>query len=202
MPAENQKESISSKRIIVCEGSGDAALFKELIKVRALPHFDVFYPRMDVDPGGRQGFAARIASMLFADGIGDTKGIAIFTDSDNDPNSSFSETRRKILEVDGCRAPNAPGVFVPQPNGLPPLGVFMVPGPAATGSLEDLCLEAMESHWPGHWPCVDSLCECAHMADWNPGKITKAKLRVMLATICKKDPNTSLTWAWSEIAGH
>ena len=50
--------------------------------------------------------------------------------------------------------------------------------------------------------CLDEYCKCAKLTSWRVSKRSKARLRVLMAAACKKDPNTSLTYAWASDRGN
>ena len=188
------KEILEQPHVILCEGSGDASFLRHLIEVRKLSPCKIVYPRNE-DPGGRQGFAGRLRSLRFATGYERVTGILVVSDNDANPTGSFKEVRQQILEA-GFHAPNRPENAVPSVEG-PSVAVLMLPAINVEGTLESLCLESMNRQWPELAKCTDQFSVCSGVTTWPKSKRDKACMRILIASACKNDPNTSLTHAWS-----
>lgn len=192
------RELISKPRVIVCEGKGDESFFKHLIKERELPEFFVTCPIEGVEPGGNQGFGDRLRS-LRTEGTKKVVGLLVVSDNDDNPTSSFNRVREQIASAGGYGVPDEPLVVAKGHSTDPPIVVMMVPWAGRTGQLETLCLEAMSDRWPDITRCVHELSQCTGAADWeSQGKREKMRLRAMLASLCRTDPNISLQFAWSK----
>jgi hypothetical protein len=188
------QESISSSRVLLCEGSGDKNFFQELIRLRNLPGFYVTHPRDKIDAGGRSGFAQRLRGLRLQPGFEGVRGLVVASDNDRDPNASFEQVRTLIHDAE-FKAPNHPYVVA---AGDPVVSVMMVPAGNEAGQLETLCLRAIHDAWPEQFQCAESYAECAGISAWSVGKRERAKLRALVSHICKKDPNSSLTHLWHD----
>lgn len=188
------QEPIQSPRVILCEGSGDKNVFQALLAARNLPNFYVTHPREVTDPGGRTGFTSRLRGLRLQPGFDDVTGIIVVTDSDDDPNGSFQQVRTLIHEA-GYRAPNQPSVYVAGP---PAVCVRLVPNANQVGQLETLCLSAIQGTWPNQYQCSEDYAQCTGVQNWQRNKKEKAKLRALIAHICRTDPNTSLSHLWHD----
>ena len=187
------QEPIASTRAILCEGSGDKNLLQELIKARALPDFYITHPRNNIRPGGRQGFSHRLRGLRLQPGFDELRGIAIISDSDRDRDASFAEVRSQIHEA-GFSSPNRELDCIAGP---PAIVVLMVPI-GELGQLETLCLRAIKDAWPTQFECAEMYAQCTGISTWGMGKQERAKLRALISHICKKDPNSSLTYLWHD----
>lgn len=186
------QEPIQSTRIILCEGSGDKNFFRELLTARNLPDFYITHPREEIDPGGRGGYTSRLRGLRLQPGFEAVTGIVVISDSDDSPNTSFQQVRTLIHEAE-FHAPNHPSVFVAGP---PAICVRMVPNENDVGQLETLCLSAVQTSWPDQYQCAEAYAQCTGVENWSRNKKEKAKFRALIAHICKKDPNTSLSYLW------
>jgi hypothetical protein len=192
----NGEVIIDCPKIILCEGSGDAAFLRHLIEVRHLPRFYLTYPTHHDPgkPGGRGGFTERLKALKLIRGFEKVTDVLVVSDNDDSPTRRFQEVVELIEGAPGYSAPRAPRV----PAGAGPrVTIFMLPTDNTPGQLETLCLESCLSHWPEMARCLNAFIACnAHLAEWDQGKQEKMKMRTMIASICSSDPNTSLTHAW------
>lgn len=188
------QESITSARILLCEGSGDRSFFQELIAVRDLPDFYVTHPIPEIHPGGRGGFEQRLRSFRVTPGFDQVTGIIVVSDNDNNPNASFADVRRHIHGA-GYVSPNHPFLVA---AGQPAVAVMMLPSEGTPGQLETLCLESVKAAWPTQFQCAETYGECAGIGAWTQGKQERARLRALISHICRTDPNSSLTHLWSD----
>jgi hypothetical protein len=81
--------------------------------------------------------------------------------------------------------------------GQPAVVVMMLPWTAQPGSLETLCLPSIYARWPQHRHCLDEYCRCTETDTWGNIREAKMRLRAMISSICRSDPNTGLQFAWS-----
>jgi hypothetical protein len=183
--------------VILCEGDGDSAFFRHLIKKRNLPTFAVITPTRP-QPGGRSGYQARLESLRLESQFEEVRGIIVVSDNDDSPSKSFSEVIGHIKRATGYGIPKRPLQIVkPQKRDHPLLSVMMVPWTRMKGNLESLCLLSMYDCHPEIKKCLDAFCRCLRINSWTKGKLSKMKLRTMVAAACKSDPNTSLQYSWS-----
>lgn len=184
--------SISSPRVIICEGSGDRNFFESLIAARNLSSFYITHPIDKLHHGGNEGFEGRLRSLRLQPGFEKVTGIIIASDNDRDADESFRKVRGQI-QAATFRTPEVPFITVRGPDAVT---VMMLPGPNELGQLETLCLRAIQGAWPQQFQCAESYAICAGIGEWDTPKQERAKLRALISHICKKDPNTSLTYLW------
>jgi hypothetical protein len=77
----------------------------------------------------------------------------------------------------------------------------MLPWDNELGCLETLCLQAVNKKYEKEMQCVIKQSECVGINDWPPQKQSKMILRCLLSSVCKSEPNTPLTRAWSTDSG-
>jgi len=192
------EQIIDCPKVILCEGSGDAAFLKHLIEVRQLPKFYLTYPTHNAPdkPGGRGGFTERLKALRLIRGFEKVTDVLVISDNDDSPKKNFQEVVKLIEAAPGYSAPKAPRVSA---EGNPRVTIFMLPADDTPGQLETLCLESCLSRWQELAGCLNAFITCSgHLAGWDQGKQEKMKMRTMIASICSSDPNTSLTHAWSK----
>lgn len=188
---------LDNERIILCEGLGDVAFLEKLIQARGLPDFLVTCPRDRIDPGGRDGFCSRLRGFK-PEGIEKASSILIVSDNDDNPIDSFQKVCTMIENAEGYAVPQKPLTVARNGSSSPPVVVLMVPWTGEIGQLETLCLRAMRNRWPEIAACVDAFTQCTETDKWPRGKEERMRLRSMITSICRKDPNTSLQHAWSD----
>jgi hypothetical protein len=195
-------EETASDWVILCEGSGDAAFFKHLIKERDLPGYYVTFPTEhgEVAPGGVDGFTTKLRALVLENERHQWKGLLIVGDKDSDARAAFGRIRSKIEGAEkGYGVPNEPLSVVASGEGLPAVAVMTIPLDDPAGQLETLCLKAFGSTHPKIARCAEEFAGCSGADKWAAqNKREKMMLRSMIAACCENDPNTSLTHAWSE----
>ena len=194
---EKEGPTITSPRVILCEGAGDRAFLRHLIEERELPSFYITYPAEGdhTQPGGRDGYTAKLKALRLMRGFDDVTDLIVIADNDDSPQRSFETVCELIEAAPGYTAPNAAEVPVGR---NPRLTILMLPGDGLAGQLETLCLEACLDNWPELANCLNAFIQCnPSLATWDRGKQEKMKMRTLISSICSTDPNTSLTHAWS-----
>jgi len=187
----------NSRLVIVCEGEGDRAFFLNLMATRGLQEFRVIIPSDKPDiPGGVDGFARRLRALRAERDFDKIAGILVVSDNDDQPDGSFTKVQRQLTDSGGYPIPARPLEVARSLSG-PPVAVMMLPRTGQPGSLETLCVEAMQGAWPEVARCVDEFCRCTSTGQWAPSKQSKMRLRAMVSAICESDPNTGLPYAWS-----
>ncbi len=125
-------------------------------------------------------------------------GILLVSDNDENPNASFAEVQAQIISAERYAVPNEP-LIVATSQDHPATVVIMLPWVGNPGNLEVLCLPAMYERWPHQRECLDFLSECLETDDWPMTRQSQMRVRSLIAGICRDDPNTSLTHAWSRV---
>lgn len=181
---------ITESRAIVCEGKADVAFFEHLIQTRGLPRFQV------LSAGGKDGYEQIIVALSAAPGFDKISGILIVGDNDLDPGAAFLNIQRQIRAAGGYGVPNHPGE-VAKRAGFPAVLVVMVPQQERAGCLETLLIEAAYEVRPNFKGCVEAYAACTHSDLWNEVERAKMKLQVVISAVCRSDPNTPVSYAWS-----
>ena len=110
-------------------------------------------------------------------GFSDVKVLAIIRDADNDANAAFKSISN-ILRKEGLK----PATKVTQfSDGIPKIGIFIMPGNSDAGMLEDLCLKTVENN-PA-MDCVRPFGNCISELEESPNNIVKAKAQAFLAAM-------------------
>lgn len=183
--------------LILCEGSSDQALLRELINRRQLPDFQVQHPfREDDGSGGWTKFGRFLLeqwriSQTFQDEV---KAILVVADNDSNPQTRFGEIQGQIGSAGGFGVPNRPQE-VARAAGFPDVVVLMLPMGGQAGCLEDLLLEAMYSKWNLRTE-VNNYLSSTMARDWPTGKLAKAQVRCVLAATCRRNPDTPVSRVW------
>jgi hypothetical protein len=188
---------IDCPKVILCEGAGDEAFLRHLIVVRQLPRFWITYPNHagPQDPGGRDGFTARLKALRLYRGFDQVTDILVISDNDDSPTRNFQKVVELIEAAPGYSAPRQTRVAAGR---NPRVTIYMLPTDNVQGQLETLCLESCFERWPDVKRCLDAFITCnPHLAGWEQGNLERMKMRIMIASICSGNPNTSLTHAWS-----
>jgi len=181
---------IKKPRLIVCEGKADVAFFEHLITERDLPEFQV------LPANGNSRYEDILVALTAAPGFSGLSGILVVGDNDRNPATAFQNIRAQIQAAGGYGVPNA--LRVPARNAsFPPIVVLMVPWDDTVGCLETLLLEAVRTVNPELGMCVDAYATCAHIDAWNEIERSKMKLQSLTSVICRSDPTTPVSFAWS-----
>lgn len=181
--------------LILCEGSGDKAFFKELIRKRQLPDFQVQFPLREEDgTGGWTKYGRFLRDQKVNEGFRqNVKAIIITADNDDDPPGRFQEISRQIRQA-GYNAPNQP-LELSRAQGQPDLVVMMLPTDGASGCLEHSLLRAAYSKWNIE-NAIDNYIGQTPANRWLPNKQAKARMQCLIATTCMQNPNTPLSFLW------
>jgi hypothetical protein len=181
---------ITESRLIICEGKADVAFFDHLIQGRGLPGFQV------LSAEGKDGYERVLVALSAAPGFDRIAGILVVGDNDLDPPAAFFNIQEQIRAVGTYPVPNHPGEAVKN-QGYPAVVVMMVPWQERVGCLETLLIEAVDDVRHDLKLCVDTYAACAHADAWNEVEQSKMKLQSLISAICRSDPNTPVSFAWS-----
>jgi hypothetical protein len=122
------------------------------------------------------------------------RGLSVVVDADTDPARRFRQVQQ-WLDAVGCSV-TAP--FLPA-DANPAAGVFLLPGPGRSGTLEHLLLEAVFAADPRLELCVDEFAKClVHPCSWPENRRAKMRMHALIAGCCEKHPAAALTYVWSE----
>jgi len=150
-----------------------------------------------IETGGRNGFSSALRGFRVGTQWANLEAILIASDNDENPDASFTEVQEQVRAAGGYGVPVEP-LTVTRAESAVPLVVLMVPWAGEPGSLDSLCLPAMYAKWPEGKKLLDEFCDSTSVSHW-PSVVKQAKLRVqvLLSTMCRTDPNTTLRYAWS-----
>lgn len=188
--------SLQSSGFILCEGQGDQAFFRHLIRERPLPEFQIDFPKKEGAPAGKDAFGQYLTALRAGRGFEKLSGILVVSDNDDDPEGSFAQVRQQIRSAGKYAVPNKP-LETAKADGVPAIVVLMLPWPEMPGNLETLCLPSAYDKWPEIRACLDAYCRCAGTDNWGPRRQSQMRMRCLLSATCASDPNTGLPYAWS-----
>jgi len=170
-------------RLLICEDETDKAFFEQLMLTEGINNIQVHFA------GGRGQFnqalkAARTAAF---------KDILLVSDSDDNPGISFSEV------CDGIRSaqytvPARPRVIAPASGKNPSVTVLMVPWDDEEGSVETVCLPALEGKFPQETECLNQFCVCTHTDTWRIKARSEMRVECLLACTYATEPKISLRY--------
>jgi hypothetical protein len=186
-----------SPKIIISEGDHDDAFLENLIRVRGLKGFHFVKPSKPATYGV-DGFQLRLSGLAanVAIDFAACPHLLVVADNDDAPRDQFVKVR-KALRLAGWDEPKKVRETVAYGAGEgPPASVLMLPWDDDPGCLETLCYISASAHRRKVAACVESLVACVGAGSWPIAKLSKLKMRCFLASVCEKDPNTGLQYAW------
>lgn len=163
---------ISRDRILLGEGIEEVRTFSRILG--ELGRDDVQVEHY----GGKTNLKAFLRALPVLPGFDRLKTIAVTRDADNSASSAFQSVTDAISAAD-LVAPSASGEFS---QSEPRTGIFILPGSANSGMLEDLLLLAVQQDPRMH--CVEELMQCVSGSvgtDVQPKPPAKARLSAWLA---------------------
>lgn len=170
---EKDTGAICLKKIIAVEGQDEVYFLDALLKNMKIGDIEVRAV------GGKQQFKDKLPALIRMSGFSDVEVLAIIRDADNDANAAFKSISN-ILRKEGFK----PATEVTQfSEGSPKIGIFIMPGNADAGMLENLCLETVENH--SAMDCVRPFANCISELKESPNNIVKAKVQAFLAAMPK-----------------
>ena len=185
---------------ILTEGETDDVFFARLIDVRHIgSNFTIFHRPKD-EPTGVGAFSRRLVALKTETKRQKIKSIIIVGDNDGNPAAAFHSIKQQVESVGGYNAPANPRE-ISETGGLPAVSILMLPWDNEPGCLETLCLRAVNQKYEKEMRCATMQSECVGVGDWPIQKQSKMILRCLLSSVCKSEPNTPLTRAWSIDSG-
>ncbi len=192
---------MATRPIALGEGPADETFLLKLIEARKLPSFETRSLRQGVDAHGKNGFEERLRGLKLEPGIAERTAILILADNDTDPERAFVDVQNQIGNAGGYAVPVKPREIAASADELPAVAVLMVPWDDEPGCLETICFQASTSEWPTEAKCVDQLVNCVKAESWPIDNLSKLRMRALMSSICKNNPNTGLQYAWSSQKG-
>lgn len=140
---------ISKRRLLVVEGKDEVHFFDALLAKLEMTDVQV------LDTEGKNNFPVEFAALLLSPGFDQLAAYAIVRDADTGREGAF-QSIRNILRKHSQPHPDQPNSF--SSNEHPRVGIYILPGEADTGMLEDLCLQTVVGH--PVTACVDAYMAC------------------------------------------
>lgn len=187
------------KTIVITEGPADDVFMRQLKKANAL-NFEI-RDATKPESYGNTGFELRLRGLkleIDKTSAADYAAVVIVADNDEDPHASFASIKKQIEDAEGYNAPDAPYQLSAR-GGYPPIAVIMIPAPGQQGSLDTICLTALNPKYSTYLQCAETFAQCVAASEASFGVVQFAKLKVqcLLSSICKGDPYTPLKLAWA-----
>lgn len=179
--ASRDTVEITSCRLLLVEGHEEVRFFEALAKHLGLAD------RLQVIPaGGRNRMAGTLPSLPKAPNFAAVEALAVVRDAEESEDSTFQSVCG-ALENAQLPVPGAVLTTASAPH-QPRVTVMVLPGGGEAGSLETLCMKALQAQ-PA-WQCVDQFLEClagrgiSHSTTARRGK---AAVHAFLASRCQPD---------------
>jgi hypothetical protein len=143
--------------------------------------------------GGKDNFRYALPAFLNDPNFSRVVSYAIFRDADKSAKASLTSIQ-KVLRDNDQPCPHEHGKFAC--NDIITVGVYILPGNANVGMLEDLCLSAVCEH--PIIPYVEEYIQQvkAIMRSKAPKNESKAKLQTFLAGMPKTDERVGIAAKW------
>jgi hypothetical protein len=184
---------LKSELILLCEGPADQNFFRELIKKRNLPEFDI------LPVHGKDGFREMLKSVRGNPrGFSRVRGVLIVADSGDDPSNTFKNIKRQI-KAHGYPVPPSLSAVASPTVDHPAVSVTLLPNNEEPGSLETLYVQELISRDAWISTCVDDFLQCEKIdaGNWPPEKRDKARFQCIIAARNREDPTRTAAHVYS-----
>jgi hypothetical protein len=163
-------EPFKKTRLLAVEGDDEVNFFEKLLGYMSISHL------VDIrKSGGKDQFKDLMPAFTLTRGFRNIEMIAVIRDADKNAKDAFRSVTG-ILNKIGLKSPGSPGQFS---NGIPAVGIFIMPDNSSGGMLEDLCLGTVKDHEA--MKCVDDFIACTQKLKEGPKNIPKARVQSFLA---------------------
>lgn len=152
MTGRNDPLRVTSERVLLVEGTDEVNLVQALMRHRF--GSETASAAQIIAAGGRSRFRERLRAVVTAAERLTLRAVGVLRDADSDARAAWDSVRDAV-EASNLRAPDAHGGFS---DGLPAVGVFIVPDGRAPGALETLCAQSVAGT-PGGG-CVEQYLDC------------------------------------------
>lgn len=173
--------SIDQPKILLVEGNDEVHFFNALLKKLNINDIQI------IETGGKDKFKSLFAVVLTFQGFEKVKSIGITRDADNDKQAAVESIKHQ-LGIHRLPVPKGHSNMV-EKNGMK-VGIYVLPGNAESGMLENLVLNAATDQ--DVLNCSDAYIKnlCATLeqkgkADRTPNNIHKARAHAYLAGMKK-----------------
>ncbi len=164
-------EPIREKKVLLVEGRDENNFFNALMKYMGITGVEIR------EAGGKRQFKDKLPALVRTRGFSGVKVFAVIRDADEDAYATF-ESVKDILRRQNLEPPEQVNQFS---EGIPAVGVFIMPGDFDAGMLEDLWLRTVRDN-PA-MACVNSFIECVSQLKECPHNMAKAKAQTFLAAM-------------------
>ncbi len=197
--------TLNGTKLLLVEGSSDKAFFDNLLKERNVQGFDVFCPKnADKTLGGEDAIKHLLKALPLSKDFYKIEKIIIVTDADCDSSQKFNKFQQLLNNTDKISGtndkypvPTAPYEFATSASNLS-VAVMTLPLYESTGAMESICLAAAMPIFPVEMECINNFVSCISAHQWSPQKLAKLKLRSLISTQYKKNPDLPTTYLWIE----
>ncbi len=163
---------INAMKLLLVEGKDEINFFTALLKYIGLK--DVLIEEV----GGKDQFREKFPALRRRSGFSAVETLAVIRDADKNSGGAFNSIKN-IIKKEKLIPPSKINGFG---NGAPMIGIYIMPGNAAKGMLEDLCLKTVQNN-PAI-VCVDAFTDCCESnLDYTLKNIAKARAQVYLAAM-------------------
>jgi|GEM_PF-708943 hypothetical protein len=193
--------------LVITEGSADDVLLELLILRNHLENRILLYKG---EPKGSPGFVGSLEGLITVSeisgqpfDISKIRTVVVVADNDNTPENNFKELQKYITNINKRSLRGEYGVpsrswEIGKGKKLPDVAIMMLPEEGQKGSIESLCLAALnKGKYKNQSDCVDNFVGCIGADKWNVPQNLKIRVQSLLSSICEGDPYTSLRYAWS-----
>lgn len=165
--------SLRNKKVLAVEGKDEKNFFDAILK-----HLGI-HDILIEDVMGKTQFKDKLPALIKRPDLSNSiELLAIIRDADENAQSTFDSVYDVVANKLGYNPPNQTGQFS---EGSPKIGIFIMPGNAQTGMLEDLCLQTVQEH-PA-MQCVNLFSECVSHLSTLPDNWAKTKAQTFLAAM-------------------
>ncbi|KJU87655.1 hypothetical protein MBAV_000152 [Candidatus Magnetobacterium bavaricum] len=131
--ALKESDKIVSKIVLAVEGKDEKNFFEALLKYMGIGGYEIH------DVGGKDQFITKLPALKKKTDFKDVRILAIIRDAEESAENTFKSVVN-ILQNIKLPTPAKVNQFTSPEDGTPVVGVYIMPGNADSGMLEDLCL--------------------------------------------------------------
>ncbi len=161
-------EEITKPKIIAVEGQDEINFFIALLNNLHIADVQV------IEFEGKTNFQSRIKAIVNVPGFRNVRYFALVRDADNLPARSAFDSVKHSLSAAKLPFPLEINVFS---DTTPSVGIFIMPGNAENGMLEDLCLSSIKEY--PVYQCIENFFKCS---EEKPLIKSKAEIQCYLST--------------------
>ncbi|MGD9588673.1 MAG: DUF3226 domain-containing protein [Pyrinomonadaceae bacterium] len=179
------------KWLILCEGPEDEAFLKQFLRARKIDGFQIEHSK------GWQNFGLTLGNFKEVESfIRTVQAVIVLSDCDEGKDRQFRKVCKVIQRDSKFNVPTVPLSKSAATDGQPMVIIVMIPMDGDTGGLEGFIMKAAYSRFRVKTKLEGFINEMP-TRNWKRNPQDKARIRVLISTTCKEDPNTPLSWLWS-----